>query len=441
VPPEPAPTPPVMPPDLAARANTLGLGDVVDLALRNNPQTQSSWAQARAGAAAYGAASSAYIPTVDASANASYSKTTVGSSNGGSGQRSTITPAVTLSYLLFDFGGRSGTIAAARAAAVALDLTHNQVLQDVALQVESAYFNYQGQRGLVSALQLNLATADTNLASARQRNKAGVATIADVLQAETLRAQAELDLETAQGSFQTARGALAVAMGLPANTRYDVAVTNDTLPVATAAIDVDTLINRALENRPELAAARMGILQSQAQVRVARASELPSVTLGSSVSQPISNQTNFAGRTYSVTLGIAIPIFNLARPYNVQAAQARVDVATAEAALLRTQVSQQVYASYYSLQTATQRVRTTDVLFRSATASEAAARARYRAGVGTILDLITAQSALASARAQQSQSRWIWASALSQLSHDVGVLGPRGETTIPLAGNAPELRR
>ena len=125
----------------------------------------------------------------------------------------------------------------------------------------------------------------------------------------------------------------------------------------------------------------------------------------------------------------------------MQAAQARVDVATAEAALLRTQVSQQVYASYYALQTATQRVRTTDVLLRSAIASEAAARARYRAGVGNILDLITAQSALASARAQQSQSRWIWASALAQLSHDVGVLGPRGATPIPLAATAPELRR
>src|SRR5471032_1610271 len=157
VPAEPAPAPPVMPPDLAPRANAFGLGDVVDLALRNNPQTQSSWAQARAGAAAYGAASSAYIPTVDASSNASYTKTTVGSSNGGSGQRSTITPSVTLSYLLFDFGGRSGTIAASRAAAVALDLTHNQTLQNVALEVESAYFSYQGQRGLVAALQLNLA--------------------------------------------------------------------------------------------------------------------------------------------------------------------------------------------------------------------------------------------------------------------------------------------
>jgi outer membrane protein TolC len=81
------------------------------------------------------------------------------------------------------------------------------------------------------------------------------------------------------------------------------------------------------------------------------------------------------------------------------------------------------------------------VLLSSATRSEAAARARYRAGVGTILDLITAQSALASARAQQAQSRWIWATALAQLSRDVGTLGPRGEPLVPLAADSTGLRR
>jgi outer membrane protein len=412
----------------------------VDVALRNNPQTQLSWAQARTGAAQYGAAASAYLPTLDASANASYSKTTVNSSLGGSGQRETITPSLNLSYLLLDFGGRSGTVAAAREAAVALDLTHNATLQNVALQAEVAYFTYQAYRGLVAAARLSLASADTNLASAQQRNKAGVATIADVLQAETVRAQAELDLETAIGNLQTARASLAVAMGLPANVRFDVTTANDSIPVALAAADVDTLINRALENRPDLAATRAQILQAQAQVRVARSAELPSVQLGSSVSKPFSNQSTFTGITYNVTLGISIPIFNLARPYNVQAAEAQVDAFAARTQLLRTQVAQQVYTSYYALQTATQRTRTSDVLLASATRSEEAARARYRAGVGTILDLITAQSALASARAQQAQARWTWATSLSQLAHDVGVLGPRGETPIPLSGAAPGVR-
>ena len=137
----------------------------------------------------------------------------------------------------------------------------------------------------------------------------------------------------------------------------------------------------------------------------------------------------------ALTLGLSVPLFNLARPYNVQAAEAQVTAAEARSGLLRTQVAQQVYTSYYLLQTATQRVRTIAVLLSSATRNEAAARARYRAGVGTILELVTAQAALASARAQQSQSRWIWASALSQLSHDVGALGP-GTPPLPLAAPA-----
>ena len=229
--------------DSARAAGPLVLSQVVDLALRNNPQTQISWAQARAGAALYGAERAANIPSIDATANVARSQTT---SQLGSSERSTITPTASLSYLLLDFGGRSGTIASARAAAVALDLTHNATLQNVALDAEAAYFSFQAQRGLLEAARLTVAEADTNLVSAQQRNRAGVATIADVLQAEVLVAQAQLDLETAQGNVQTARGTLAVSMGLPANAPFELAPVNDSTPVAITSAGVDTLIDRAL---------------------------------------------------------------------------------------------------------------------------------------------------------------------------------------------------
>ncbi|MEP6619971.1 MAG: TolC family protein [bacterium] len=427
-----------LPTDVAPAGGALALGEIVDLALRNNPQTQLSWAQARAAAASYGAATGAYVPTLDASANVARSQTT---SQLGSIERSTVTPTVTLSYLLFDFGGRAGSVAAAKAAAVALDLTHNATLQNVALQAEGSFFNFQASRGLLVAAQQALAEADTNLASARQRNTAGVATISDVLQAQTVQAQAQLDLETASGNLQIARGTLAASMGLPANAALNLAPIGDSVTVALASASVDSLIDQALSYRPDLAALRAQIQQAQAQVSVAKSAELPSIVLGSNVGKTLSNISAFQGLNYGVTLGITIPIFNLARPYNVTAAQAQVDAATARAGVLRSQVAQQVYTSYYVLQTATQRARTTDVLLSSATANETAARARYRAGVGTIVDLLTAQSALASARAQQAQSRWTWAAALAQLSHDVGVIGPRGESTVPLTGGSNGARR
>jgi outer membrane protein TolC len=56
------------------------------------------------------------------------------------------------------------------------------------------------------------------------------------------------------------------------------------------------------------------------------------------------------------------------------------------------------------------------------------AAGRYREGVGNIIDLLTAQTALANARAQQVQSRWQWYTSLAQLARDAGVLGARGDT-------------
>jgi outer membrane protein TolC len=52
--------------------------------------------------------------------------------------------------------------------------------------------------------------------------------------------------------------------------------------------------------------------------------------------------------------------------------------------------------------------------------------------VGSILDLLSAQSALADARAQSVQSRWTWYLALAQLARDVGVLSPRGDPNLTL---------
>jgi len=98
----------------------------------------------------------------------------------------------------------------------------------------------------------------------------------------------------------------------------------------------------------------------------------------------------------------------------------------------RQQIALQVFTAYYNLQTSTERVRTAADLLASATESESVARGRYREGVGSIVDLLIAQSALADARAQDAQARWQWRGAMAQLAHDVGVLGLRGEALAPL---------
>ena len=92
----------------------------------------------------------------------------------------------------------------------------------------------------------------------------------------------------------------------------------------------------------------------------------------------------------------------------------------------------QVFSSYYALRTADRRVRTSEDLMASAQLSNDVALGMYKAGVGSVLDLLTAQSALADARAQQVMARLEWNSSLAQLAHDAGALDERGGSSLRL---------
>ena len=433
---EPVRPPATLPPDVIARSGQLTLGDVIDLALRNNPVTRVSWSQARAAAATYGSVRGALMPTVVASATASRTQS-VPVNGGASIHRTQVNPAVSLSYLLLDFGGRSGSIDAARQNLFAADLNHNATIQNVVLQVEAAYFTYMANSALLAAERAAIAEAKANLSAAQQRDSVGLATIADVLQARTALSQEQLNFEAIQGNLQTARGNLAAAMGIPANVSYELGPLSGAIPVRAVSVTVDSLIDDAVSRRPDLAAARAQAASAIDQIRIAQSSALPVLTLGSTAGRTYSEPAIYAGGSYGLTLGVSVPIFSgLSRQYDISAARARADAATAQADVLREQITTQVFTSYYTLQTAGQRVSTADDLLASALQSEQVAAGRYREGVGSIIDLLTAQSALANARAQQVQSRWQWYTALAQLAHDSGVLGTRGETPFPFVPDA-----
>jgi len=83
-----------------------------------------------------------------------------------------------------------------------------------------------------------------------------------------------------------------------------------------------------------------------------------------------------------------------------------------------------LWQSYYSFKTATQLVKTSRDLLASAEESERVALGRYKEGVGTIIDVLTAQGALAGARAEEIVARSSWYIALAQLAHDTGTIPP-----------------
>jgi len=396
----------------------LELAQIVDLALSNNPLTRTTWLEARISEANLGSARAAYLPTVDLDASLTRSH------GAATGTATTLAgPTLSLDYLIFDFGGRNAAAEAARQTLIAADYTHNQAVQDVVLSVEQAYYGYLDAKALLTAQEATIKERQTSLDSADARHRAGVATIADVLQARTALSQAKLTYETIEGNLRRLQGTIAALMGLPASTPFEVGNLPQDVPAQQVSDAVESLIARAVADRPDLAAARAEVERARARVQVARAQGLPSIGAGASVGTVFSNGLNQHSTPYSAGISLRVPLFTGFRnTYDIRAAQIETELAAENARGLEQQIDLQVWTSYYALQTAMQRLATSRDLLRDATQSVDVAMGRYRAGIGNILDLLTAESALENARAEEVQARTDWFLSVAQLSHDTGTL-------------------
>jgi outer membrane protein len=428
--PVPSAAPVKLPKDIMKAGRLLSLVDIVEIALRNNPETAAAWAQARSAAAVYGSTQGEYYPQIGATADLSRIH---GQLLGGetSYDERNYSAGAQLDWLIFDFGGREAAVKEAREALIAADWTHNTTIQNVILEVKKAYYSYVTAKALLEAQEATYKEAESNLDAAKERHHVGVATIADVLQAQTAQAQAKLALDSLRGQIQTTRGTLATAMGLPANTPYETEVPKGEIPFNEILEKVDAYLAQAEKQRPDLAAARARTRKAEAHVQTVQAKRYPSFNVTANWGTIYYDTIGVSGNSYAGTIQLSFPIFTgFSQHYGVVQAQAEEKAARALLESTNQQVVLEVWTSYFNLKTAEQRVRTSEDLLKSATESYQVALGRYKGGVGTILDLLSAQSALQSARAQRVQANSDWFVSFAQLAHDTGALTVTGTGTL-----------
>lgn len=416
-------------------AGPLSLPDLVDLALCRNPATAVAWAANRSAAAQVGIARAAELPTASLSIGPAVTRTdsfggqtfTLGNgvsfSATSNGTSFGTTANLAIDYLLFDFGGRKARIDNARAGQRAAFANFADALQTVALNTVTAFNTLQGDIAATTAAEASVAFARSSYDLASGRQRAGVATPADTLQARTSLAQAELTLAQARGNVRTAQGTLAVTVGLPPTTILDLAPTPPLGSSDRLSNDVTALITEAERLRPDLTAARANLDASRASLRAARSDTRPSVSASVSNNLSYANSSSDTNNA-SVGLSLSIPLFNgYDRTYRVTAAQSEVDRTAALLEQTRQQAGLDVFTNATALDTQISVLSTARELIASATASADIAQGRFKAGVGTFTDLLNAQSALASARQQLVSADFGVRNAQAQLARSVGSIG------------------
>ena len=222
--------------------------------------------------------------------------------------------------------------------------------------------------------------------------------------------------------MRNAEGSLANSMGMDANLSLRITAPLIQIPDARFEQDIGKLIEEARKQRPDLAAAEAQVNAAKAAAEAAKASGMPTVSLSTSVNRTHSTLTDYANSS-ALGVSISFPLFTgYNTTYRIQAAQEQIETRLAQQARLSQQVALDVWKSYQGVVTETQAVRSSTDLVTSATQSERAALGRYKAGVGSILDVLTAQSALASARLQNIQAVFNWYLAKVALAQAMGKL-------------------
>jgi outer membrane protein len=410
-------------------AKTYSLPELIDLAESHNPETRVGWERARAQAAAWGIARSELYPTVAAAALAGVDREQAYLSD--RFFRQTIGDfqvVLSLNYTIFDFGARAGRISAEKAEALAANFAFNDTHREVIYRVEQAYYELLNAAGQEEAARANLSNAQAVQQSAEERLNHGLATLPDVLEARSATAQAEYELQAVLGAEEIAHGNLATALGTAPQTAIRVQPLQELTIPSTIDDTVNSAMDRALAQRPDLLQRVADVQAAKAGVKEARAAYYPSLNFTATpTAQALYGMQQQIpwGQTAGLAGGMAFSlnwtVFDgRARKNKIAQAEANVHEAEAQIHVSRDQIANEVWAAYSDLNTALRRREAATALLEAAGRSYDAALESYKYGLRNLLDVTAAQRTLAQARSTDVLARTQVLTTLAALAFRAG---------------------
>ncbi|MCF2135203.1 TolC family protein [Mycetohabitans endofungorum] len=415
----------------------LRLQDAVARALCHHPKTRQAWAHVKVQAAAVGASRAAFLPSVSGSWQHTHGNTAndvTGHPQFKSDYRTNLQNAnISLSWTLYDFGGRVAGLRYANELVTAALATQQATLLEVFATVVKNFYAAQAAHGALTAAQEMEQVAKASVDAATARVDRGVAAISDQLQAQTAYAAAAVNRVQAENEWQSAIGTLASNLNLAPTTAILLpGVEDGVTPDQEFNDSVTALMDDVQRNHPSVAAAQAQMVAAQSKAVQIRAEGLPRLNLVAQYNynnQPTSVQLGSpvfpaTHREWYVGFQVTIPIFEgFVRTYQVRQADAQIELQSSALDEIRRQAGLDVWNSYQLLQSATQNLGNSSALLSLAQRSYDAANHRYRKNVGNMLELLNAQSALANAKRQRIQALTDWRSARLQLAAKLGKLG------------------
>ena len=210
----------------------------------------------------------------------------------------------------------------------------------------------------------------------------------------------------------------------------------DTAPKSSVAYSLDSLLTRALARRSDLDAQRVLVSSASQNVKAAKGSRWPSLSLSAGYNSAFNSATNLGftdqldqRRGGSVSLGVSIPLFDRG---NTNLATQRAEIAEDNARLdlkdRQQQIGLEVRRAYLDYRAATQQHDAAQAQLRAAQLALESTQQRYNVGAATLLEVTQARAAQLEAASALVSARYGLLFQRTLIGYYVGDLNPRAVT-------------
>jgi outer membrane protein len=403
-------------------AKPLSLAELIDTALKNNPETTKAWGSVKHAQAALGVAQSANYPSLDAQGTFMHGRE-VKYPNGPDIIFTDYGGELSLSYLLFDFGERSATIQSMKESLKAANWGADFTIQQVIFKVCSAYYEYLSAVDLLLEKESTLKDYQTILEAAEELHKAGLRSRSDLSMSKAEIAQVQMDVTQQRAAVAVAYGQLLTALGMPVDMKIEVETNPEGIVRPIFSEKMNDLIAFANSRRSDLTAKRARLAEMEQEVKRASRAPLPKLNLVGQAGWLQYAKHKGSGYNYNTGLILGFPIFKgFEYSYRKRLALANVEITTAELRELQEDIALEVLSFSESVKAACDILKWSDEYLEESTKTYEGTLEGYKAGLQNIFDLIQTQRVLADARIKRTQARTQWLVSLAQLAFATGTI-------------------
>ncbi len=418
----------------------LGVNQLINIALCNNPEIRTSWSTLLADQNKLGAGYSEYLPKLSASSN--YTKfrnemsipqmgnfTSVGSQLpviSGTGEFNA--NSIVMSYLLYDFGKREANIEALKQNLESMGYAHSTLIQNIVFTIVEKYYTYLSFENLLSARIKSESLAKKILEYTKARQQAGLAKKLDLLQATSSYSRAKIMRTDTEKKLQIVKVQLLLEAGLNPSKQTKIKPSESNLYLKNSDSifkkSIDELLEIAQANNPELKKAYAELKSNQANWSKAKTLHYPTLSAFGSANRDINISGLAFNRSYrAIGLSLSIPIFTgFSDTYSIDAAKHQRNAAASAIDSARKTIITNVWSAYNDFELSLQNIELSNDLLKVAEETEQQAREGYNVGANNILDVTTAQSQLALAEEENIAAKYQSRTAMMRLLKAIGAI-------------------